>query len=360
MTRRSHSVADEQLSDAPLPGVRPEQIPAVAYDYIVKGDLQTAKRYLRSGDIRGSEEDYWAVWSELGNAYWERGHFVEAGRAYQTACDMFPERLISQFNMGTARLMASDFTGAMECFKNADRIQPKDPKVLCNIAATHFLQHEYDQAEEVLFKTISIRPEYVRALNTLAGVLGASKRLDKAIEVCDRVLLINPNHAEAAFKKGVIHLTKNEATEAVAPLELAMSSADLKFEAQCFMARTLSFLNKCEQAESFMSETSAAVGASDHVLISEAWKAIGIGWTATNEIIRSVEAFRKAADVSPKDPEICLDLGLAYSRTTQGETEAVKWFQAFLRLKSEHSRKATVTSFPSETGAGKPLRTTKT
>ncbi len=336
---RGTSAKDETTITQELEEVGPEMVPVKAAECIIAGELADARNWLRRGLTEEQPEEFWGLWTELGNCYYDRGYFGDARMAYNKACEIFPDRLISQFNLGTAKLMTSDLAGALECYQEADNIESFQPKVLCNVGAVYFLQDDYESAEDILREILNIQPDYVRALNTLAAVLGAMNRLEESMEICDLVLELNPEHGEAAFKKGVIHLSLNQVDEAIPCLKIAKAHPDIQFDAFCFLAQALAAKGRVGDAETMMNAvvTRAQI---DENLLASTWQAIAHGWNDKGEVDNGIKAFKKACELAPMDPNTWLELGLAYRDIK--DITAEECFQTFIRLNNEVNREGTL------------------
>ncbi len=336
--------ADEMRSRAtvPLDSIKIEDFTEQAAACLISGDLVSARRALKKGMSESRPERYWELWTELGTAHYDKGQFLDARSAYSQACEIFPERMVSQFNLGTAKLLTRDFAGALACFQKADDIQSFEPKVLCNVGATYFLQDEYELAEEILRETIKIRPDYVRALNTLSSALGSMNRLQESLELCEKVLELSPGHPEAAMKKGVLALNHGDLEVAVDCLTMATVSPELQIDAECYLAQALSGLMQTQDAEDLL-KSALETGNVDPDLAVASWKAVGRSWREQNETNRAVTCFQSACQLAPRDPEPWLDLGITYGRANH-DSYARECFQSYLRLNPEGTRRMTVDS----------------
>ena len=337
-------VADASRPDAvatlPLEKVKMEQPSVHAAACLVSGDLVSARLYLKRGVVDSDPQRYWELWTELGNAHYEKNQFLDARSAYNEACTIAPENVISQFNLGTGKLVTGDFNGALKCFQKADDIESFEPKVLCNVGAAYFLQDEYIKAESILRETIRIKPDYIRALNTLSSVLGAMNRLDESLEICNQILEMRPGHPEASMKKGIICLNDGQLDEAIDCLTDAVTTPELQVDAHCYLAQALAAQLQTNYAEETL-QSAFQLGTVEPELACNSWKAIGRGWRKENDTNRSVAAFQRVCQLDPRDAEAWYELGITYGRAKH-DSYARECFQTYFRLSPEAAKRTTV------------------
>jgi cytochrome c-type biogenesis protein CcmH len=90
------------------------------------------------------DPDNAGAWQELGFAYFELGRFADAAAAYEEATEADPRSAVLWSSLGEARVMASERepmpAPALEAFRKAAALDPKDPR------ARYFLAVEQDLA----------------------------------------------------------------------------------------------------------------------------------------------------------------------------------------------------------------------
>lgn len=98
------------------------------------------------------------------------------------------------------------------------------PHLLVELALTLVIEGKYPEAIDILHKALKIRPDYDRALRGLAHCYTQLNDGDKAIEMADRALAIDPRHYRNWQAKGDALLLKKRYEEAA---EAAQTGIDL-------------------------------------------------------------------------------------------------------------------------------------
>lgn len=128
-------------------------VAAIAYNALVKGDGGTTENTAEAAIPPSIEQLRRAAeatsgdagpWQELGFAYFERGEFVEAVKAYERAVAIDDGEAVLWSALGEARVMASERDpmppAALEAFTRANQLDPRDPR------ARYFLNVQNDLA----------------------------------------------------------------------------------------------------------------------------------------------------------------------------------------------------------------------
>jgi tetratricopeptide (TPR) repeat protein len=79
-----------------------------------------------------------------------------------------------------------------------------------HFAALHLLgsikaqQREFSEAHRLLSRAVAVEPNSIPGLSSLAGVLLALGRAEDALAICDRILHLKPDDAEAHYHRGLL------------------------------------------------------------------------------------------------------------------------------------------------------------
>lgn len=165
--------------------------------------------------------DYGPAYFNLGLALRRQGTLQEALTAYQKVLDLDPESVAARQNLGVcyARLGQSELAARM--FNEALDIDPSLVLVRYNLSIQYKKQEMLDEAEVELRRVLKLKPDYPRAVTSLAGLL--SER-GKHAEV---VALIAPKAAAgSAFSAQLTYLGQaNLALGRLAPARDAFAAA---------------------------------------------------------------------------------------------------------------------------------------
>jgi tetratricopeptide (TPR) repeat protein len=128
-----------------------------------------------------------------------------------TACSKAKTDAINMVNHGVRALNRGDVETANGYFRRAARLDPEN-------ATAHYQQglialaHQDDPvaATEHLQRALALDPNQVEVLYQLGRLHGQAGRHAESIEMQDRALQIDPNHAGAWHYKGVALLATND------------------------------------------------------------------------------------------------------------------------------------------------------
>lgn len=112
-----------------------------------------------------------------------------------------------------------DRTRALEEYRKAIEIEPKDPEPYFGIGILYERDGRIDDAVAMYEKVLSIDPKYVGTYNNLGAI--ALKRNDRATarEMYEKAVEIDPTFADAHFNIGVIAMDEGNIDEAILEFE---------------------------------------------------------------------------------------------------------------------------------------------
>ena len=208
-----------------------------AEQMLEKGELAQAEMHLQEANQNPAEaEKMGAAWAQLGLAYAQTLTYAKMEEAFLWAIRYEQNQMVYAFNLALAQQSLGKSAEAEANYLLADRIQPGDAKVWCNLGALYFQNARYAEAEVGLKKAVSANPQYARAWDNLAAVLGAQDKLDEALLAIETALRLKPGYAEAYFKLGVILLKKDRLPEARNAFQRSLCVSDLIEPAQAYLS----------------------------------------------------------------------------------------------------------------------------
>ncbi len=305
-----------------------------AWEAISSEDWAVAKRLLANLSVGSVGPDaLWEAWTEFGEGCYRVGRYDDAEVGYKAACDIYPDLLVSQFNLGVGLQMNQKLDQAIEAYMNADSISPNHPKVWCNLGSTFFLMDDYARSEAALRTAVVIKPDYARAWDNLGAALGAQDRLQDAAMACSRALALKPDYAEASFKLGIIYYSQGRFSESLQHLAQAASLPGLTVYTNAYLAMTLAGLGNLVGAEHALKMACAAAHDTMPETLSMAWAAIGRSRMERLEFTQSKEALENACKLNPDDSQNWMDLGLVH-QFAQDVDQANECFKRAMELDS--------------------------
>ena len=130
--------------------------------------------------------------------YRRRGSLGDAADAYAKSLALEPDREAAWNNLGEVYRTQGDTARAAEAYGRAIAIVPGHAPALNNLAALRGAQGDAAAAERGFRAAVASNPRYVPALTNLAVLLGDTRRPAEALEVWQRVLVLEPGNEMAA------------------------------------------------------------------------------------------------------------------------------------------------------------------
>jgi tetratricopeptide (TPR) repeat protein len=314
----SRVVATTKLAPPHPDRIAPSNLPATTQEClqyakvaIKQGDLMRAEALLKkANEAPAAKTEMWQAWTDLGQAFFEVGQTVQIEEAFLEALRYDPDELASQFNAALGYQLNQKYDLALATYLKANKINPKHPKVWCNLGVLYFQTDQYPQAESALRFATMASPEYARAWDNLAAALGAQDKLDEALIACKRAIELRPEYPEAFFKMGVIYFTRNDFPHAAAEFQRAALHPAIAAYCDSFQAIIHARLEQADAAEAAVQRAVKADPKCD--LLWMAWNEIGLAWYAAENFARASTAYGEATIIVPTEPQAWFNLGVSF------------------------------------------------
>ena len=304
----------------PLPATTRECIEA-AKAAMKQGHFKRAEALLKKANEQpAGKTEMWQLWTDLGQAYFEVGQSPEVEVAFVEALHFDPDELASQFNAALGYQLNQKYDLALATYLKANKIDPKHPKVWCNLGVLYFQTDQYPQAESALRFATMASPEYARAWDNLAAALGAQDKLDEALIACKRAVELRPEYPEAFFKMGLIYFSRNNLTRAAAEFQHAALLPAIAAYCDSFQAMIHARLEQTEEAEAAVQRAVKADPKCEMLWL--AWNEIGLAWYSAENYSRSATAYGEATIIMPEEPQAWFNLGVSFHKL--GDLEAAR------------------------------------
>jgi tetratricopeptide (TPR) repeat protein len=319
-TRRMAPKPGPEAMQEPLPATSAECV-AAARAAIQAGNLKRAETLLDKANAQPtSSAEMWQLWTDLGQAFFETDQPPEVEHAFVEALKYDPTELASQFNAALGYQVNQKYDLALQTYLQANKIDPKHPKVWCNLGVLYFQTDQFPQAESALRFATLASPDYGRAWDNLAAALGAQDKLDEALIACKRAVELRPEYPEAFFKMGVIYFSRNDYHHAAAEFQRAALHPAISAYCDCFQAMIHARLEQTEAAEA---DVQRAVKADPKCeMLWMAWNEIGLAWYAEKNYSRSATAYGEATIITPEEPQAWFNLGVSFHKL--GDLDAAR------------------------------------
>ena len=225
----------------------PETPPDVEAKVTDEASAQTAEAPLSLDDeiveikklLETEPEDFQAQ-CRLGEVYFAKGMLDEAYANVSKAIEIaeglraqMAESLAMYYaNLGTILATQGKLDEAMEQFRKALSINPRDVLALFNLGRARFDQDDYMEAKDLYERLVDVTPEDPIAWFQLGKVyeklelrnVSDLHTIDAAIMAYRRVLELDPHNLEAAFALMEIHMNMRKPDEAIIILENAVQN----------------------------------------------------------------------------------------------------------------------------------------
>ncbi|MCB9667525.1 MAG: tetratricopeptide repeat protein [Myxococcales bacterium] len=128
-----------------------------ALELLREGDTEQALKELQRILVEDADNEYGHYY--LGVAYFERGEFVPAMKAYLRAIELAPAYLGAMLGLGHALRMLGRYQESIRVGREVLIQQPEDPDALHLLGLAHFAQGDEAEARDYLQRFLNTRPE---------------------------------------------------------------------------------------------------------------------------------------------------------------------------------------------------------
>ena len=127
----------------------------------------------------------------------ERGDTAEAIRILSGVVRDHPDYMAARLNLGHAYYTSGEFIAAARQFEEAQKLDPKNPKILLNQAAAQSALDQLDEAIDLLIEALNLDPEFRDVHYNLAIAYWRKGRPAEAMAEFEMELALHPDHEPA-------------------------------------------------------------------------------------------------------------------------------------------------------------------
>ena len=185
---------------------------------------------------------------------------IEAGLQYHLACEIDPNYLDGFTLYGAYLLKHHRHDEALECFKRAELLAPQNLDVLDYLGNTYLGMSDTDAALKQFNATLQIEPKRVASLTGIEQVYQETGKLDAAMDVCDKIISINPSLPTGFLLKTRIKKSKSDdglAEQLLKFVEQDDSSQENKIAINFALGKIYDDQNNYEQSFKFYAKGNA-------------------------------------------------------------------------------------------------------
>jgi tetratricopeptide (TPR) repeat protein len=138
--------------------------------------------------------------------------------------------------IGTAKMNAADFTGALEDLSRAVTLNPSLPSVNAFHGKALMETGDSAGAAEAFRKELALNPNHFVSNLNLAVLLKQEQQYDEALKYLDRALQIRPGDIGVRYQQGAIHLAQGKIDDARRMFEAIVKESPQFTEAHVTLA----------------------------------------------------------------------------------------------------------------------------
>lgn len=158
-----------------------------------------------------------------GGAALQNQNFQAAIESFKRALELEPKNKAAFRGLGAAYLNLQKKDDSITTFKKLLEINPYDEYAWMGIGFAYSIDHEYQQAADAFRKQLEINPLDSSAQWSLAGALLQLRRFDEALPEIEKSAQLLPRNAEIQASLGQAYLETKQPDKAMAAFEKAVS-----------------------------------------------------------------------------------------------------------------------------------------
>ncbi len=198
---RSASQAD--VLDADI-----QQVYSHAVELHQQGNRQEAARLYQM--ILANKPDHADSLHYLGVLAFENGAAETACELIKKAIHISSAQAIFHYNLATIYKSDRQPANAIKHYKRAVKLQPDHIDAYTNLAATYHEMENFALARQANLSALKIDQKSIAALHNMGTLMNEAGQYDEAIQYFDQVILCDPMHIEARFKKAHLQLLEGD------------------------------------------------------------------------------------------------------------------------------------------------------
>lgn len=255
-----------------------------------------------------------------------KGKLEEAMQGYLSILRKNPRDIEALHSVGVISAQQKNFSKAVDYLKLAIGYNPTEPTFQLHLANVLKMQGLYNEAAELLEKTVQSHPNYVPAFNNLGTVYYAQGQLAHAIRLYRAAIEKEPNYADAYYNLSLALIKTNECDEAILLLQKLLEHVPDHFAARFHMACAYMQQEQFDQATQtfLMIESSHSHHFETQTNLATCYLKLGLFDKAKIHYLKAIE-------LNPKDTQSLFNLG--YLNMQQGNLDAaIQYYQRTVNL----------------------------
>lgn len=213
------------------------------------GNYSTARIYLEKAI--NVAPDFSDAYSDLGNIYKLQDKLEEAHKCYQKAVSLESDNLIAQCNLGISYL---DLGKKSEALVTLGKLVKNNPDFLRGrflYGQALLKTGKYEKAARQLEHVYSKDPLDGEVLNHLVSALTNIRDSDRALELSEKAIEVNPDSTEAHTSMGLALLQMDRLNDALVCLQRAEELNPNSSDVQNSIGMIMQYLGRIDEAHSY-------------------------------------------------------------------------------------------------------------
>ncbi|HEX4205714.1 MAG TPA: tetratricopeptide repeat protein [Ktedonobacteraceae bacterium] len=175
-------------------------------------------------------------------------NLTRAAENFEQATNIKSDALDAYFQLGMCARDLGLYQKALDAFKKAQTLSPRDPAVYYQLGLIQLDQGAYNEAEKYLQGGLKIQPDHAFILIALGCLQMKKNKLPRAISTLRQVTKIDPTLWEGWYELGRAHMLNNEWLLASSALEQAQKANPYALDIHTLMATCYLRMNKKMEA----------------------------------------------------------------------------------------------------------------
>ena len=172
--------------------------------------------------------DFGRNYLSLGFVYFERGYFEQSELYFEQAHKDDPASAEALYGLGSVYLEQNKAGQAKDCFERALKLHAAypgtQPNAWSNLGILAARAGDLDGAIELFERALKIDPDHAIALENLGSAYRQKKHWPAAEQALKRALTLIPEDAEANYSLGMVYAQQNDTARAAEYLERALKA----------------------------------------------------------------------------------------------------------------------------------------
>ena len=265
----------------------------------------------------------------LGSALSNQGNLDEAIDCFRRAIELDPKNATAHSNLGVVLQDQGQLDEAIACLQKAIELNPGWAPTYSNLGGALKQQGRLDEAIAECRTAIELNPKFALAHNNLGAALADQEKLDEAIAEYRRAIELDPKDAMAHNNLGGVLDKKGKLNEAIDCYRRALELDPKDADAYVNLGIDLHDQGQLDEAVACFHQAIEL-----DPKLARAHSALGVALKERGKLDEAIDCYRQAINLDPKNTTAHSNLGIALK--DQGKLdEAIAEYHTAIELDSK-------------------------